>query len=174
MDTLIEVGKLAPDFTLRDLQDEVHSLRDYRGQVVVVNFWSAECPWSARIDEKLMYLLTEWDEDVLLLNIASNASEPLEVLRQAAIERGLKLVLADSDQRVASLYHVQIIPHLFLIDRQGVLRYQGAFDDMTFRQRIPQKHYLQDALEAVMTNAQPEPADTNPYGCALVRYSPIN
>jgi peroxiredoxin len=172
MDSLIKIGKPVPNFSLSDMQGELHCVSDFHGLVVVINFWSAECPWSARIDEKLMHLLSEWDEDVLLLNIASNASEPLEMQRRMAVERGLKYVLTDPNQQVASLYDVQIIPHLFLIDRQGLLRYQGAFDDMTFRQRIPQKNYLQDALEAVMNGDQPDPGMTSPYGCALVRYAP--
>lgn len=119
-----------------------------------------------------MQLLAEWDEDVELLSIASNASEPLEMLRRVASERGLKFVLIDTNQQLASLYGVHIIPHMFLIDMQGVLRYQGAFDDTTFRQRNPQRHYLRDAVHAVMKGEEPDPGQTDPYGCALLRYAP--
>jgi peroxiredoxin len=172
MDTLIKVGEPAPNFTLSDLHGKQRSLSDYYGWIVVINFWSAECPWSARTDVKIMDLLSEWDEDVLLLTIAPNASEPLEILRRVAIERGLNLVLPDPDQRVATLFGARTTPHIFLIDMHGLLRYQGAFDDTTFRQRIPKKQYLRDALDAVMNGEEPDPGVTSAYGCAILRYAP--
>lgn len=172
MDSVIRIGEPAPNFTLPDLEGKQHSLQDYRGIVVVLNFWSAECPWSARTDEKLRDLLAEWDEDVLLISIAPNANEPLEMLKSVAAERGLDIVLHDVGQHVASLYGAQTTPQLFLIDDQGILRYQGAFDDTSFRQRNATKYYLQEALEAVMEGEEPADPETLPYGCAIVRYAP--
>jgi peroxiredoxin len=172
MDTLIKVGEPVPNFTLTDLYGKKHTLSDYRGLIVIVNFWSAECPWSARTDEKLRDLLVERDEDVLLLTIASNASEPIELLSSVAAERSLNIVLHDPYHRVASLFGARATPHVFLIDEQGVLRYQGAFDDTTFRQSSPMKHYLRDALEAVANGKEPDPGMTNPYGCAIMKYAP--
>jgi hypothetical protein len=87
-------------------------------------------------------------------------------------KRSLKIVLADTKQRVASLFGVLVIPHVFLIDRHGLLCYQGAFDDTSFRKRTPTRNYLQDALQAVMGGALPDPAKTDPYGCALMKYAP--
>ena len=49
----MEPGDLAPDFTLPDLDGAPHALSNYRGQVVIVNFWSAECPWAERADSLL-------------------------------------------------------------------------------------------------------------------------
>lgn len=172
MDTIVKIGEKVPNFTLIDLNGQRHSLIDYRGRVVIINFWSAECPWSARTDEKMKELLAELDEDVLLVTIAPNASEPLEMLEKVAAERNLTIVLPDHDQQVATLFDARTTPHVFLIDQQGILRYQGAFDDASFRQRTPQKHYLQDALNAVMKDEEPTPSETVPYGCAIVRYAP--
>jgi peroxiredoxin len=172
MVTVVKVGEPVPNFTLIDLNGKQHSMSDYRGRVVIINFWSAECPWSARTDEKMKDLLAEWDEEVLLVTIAPNASEPLEILTKVAVERSLNIVLPDPDQEVASLFEARTTPHVFLIDKRGMLRYQGAFDDATFRQHRPQKHYLQDALNAVMNDEEPHPSVTNPYGCAIVRYAP--
>ena len=44
----------APDFTLPDLNSDHHSLSDFFGRIVVLNFWSAECPWSSRADQEVM------------------------------------------------------------------------------------------------------------------------
>lgn len=172
MDPVVEVGKIVADFTLIDLQGRQHSLRDYRGWIVIINFWSAECPWSSRTDEKMRNLMTEWSDQVRLITIAPNANESLEFLRRIASERRLNIVLTDPDQQIVSLFGARATPHIFLIDKQGVLRYQGAFDDATFRQSNPQKHYLQDALIALMNDKEPHPTVTTPYGCAIVRYAP--
>ncbi len=171
MDTLIPNHYPAPGFTLPDLDRKTHSLTDYVGKIVVVNFWSAECPGVKRTDHTLVNCLKIWGDSVVLLPIASNANETPEMLTQVAAERGLSFVLHDTGQRVADIYGVQTTPHLFIIDTEGILRYQGAFDDVTFRQREPTQFYVQQAVESLLTGARPDPAQTPPYGCALVRYT---
>lgn len=171
MDALIPTNQPAPDFTLADLNGGKHSLSSYRGRVVVLNFWSAECPHAERSDEELTELLKGWGEEVLLLPVASNVNEPAELLRRVASERGLSVILHDPGAEVADLYGGQTTPHIFVIDREGILRYQGAFDDMTFRQRKPTHNYLKQAVEAVLEGKAPNPAEVRPYGCAVVRYA---
>jgi peroxiredoxin len=167
---LITTGSPAPEFTLPDLTGERHSLADYRGGVVVLNFWSAECPWSERADKIIKPRLTALKPAMSLLSIASNANEPVDEIRKAAAARNVSPVLLDSDQSVANLYQAKTTPHYFVIDARGVLRYQGAPDDATFRQREVTQEYLIEALEALMAGRTPDPEQSLPYGCALVRY----
>ncbi len=169
---MIPNNQPAPDFTLPDLHGRLHSLGDYRGKVVILNFWSAECPHVARVDAELLPLVKAWGEALALLSIAANANERPELIAQVAAQRGLPLVLLDADHKVADLYAAQTTPHLFVVDGQGLLRYQGAFDDVTFRQRTPRQPFLRQALEAVLAGRQPDPSQTPPYGCAIVRYAP--
>jgi hypothetical protein len=58
-----------------------------------------------------------------------------------------------------------------VIDATGILRYRGAFDDVTFRQRTPARFYLKEAVEVLLAGKLPDPAETQPYGCTIVRYS---
>jgi thiol-disulfide isomerase/thioredoxin len=146
-------------------------LEDFQGKVLVINFWSGECPHSARTDQELAALTKDWGDAVVLLNVASNANETIELLREAAAERGLSLVLHDAQQQVADLYEAATTPHLFVVDAQGILRYRGAFDDMTFRKRTPTQSYLRQAVDALLAGRLPDPADTDPYGCTIVRYA---
>lgn len=170
METKIPNDQPAPDFTLNDLSGRPYTLSDLRGKVVILNFWSAECPWAKRADEELMPLMEDWDEAINLLLIASNANEEPDLLKQVAEERDLPVVLHDKNQRVASFYAAQATPHVFVIDEEGIVRYQGAFDDVTFRQKTPTQQYLRDAVDAILAGRQPDPAQTSPYGCAIVRY----
>lgn len=168
MDTVINSSQLAPDFTLPDLGGEQHTLAGYRGKVVVLNFWSAECPWSQRADQRILPMLETWGEDVVLLSIASNANETREQMAQAARQRGISLVLHDSEQVVARTYGAVTTPQVFVIDPQGILRYQGAFDDASFRQPDPTKNYLHWAVEKVLAGERPEPAAIPSYGCTVI------
>lgn len=170
MDPVIAIGAPAPPFRLDDLQGVSHGLEDYRGRLVVVNFWSAECPWAGRADQIMLDAGLPWRQGVVLLSIASNVNEPLDLLEREAAQRGLPLVLRDPHHQVADLYQAVTTPHLYLIDQDGVLRYQGALDDVTFRQRTPTRSFLLEAVEALLAGRQPEPAQTPPYGCAIVRY----
>ncbi len=170
MDTIsLPTHQLAPVFSLPDLQGNLHSLEKLRGRIAILNFWSAECPWAGRADIELVSCLPAWGEQVALWCIACNANEPLELLARVAAEHGLPVVLQDVEHRVADLYHAVTTPHLFLLDRPGILRYQGSLDDVNFRRRTPTHPYLRQAVESLLAGRLPEPAETSPYGCAIVR-----
>jgi len=171
MDSLIQINHPAPDFELPDLEGVPHRITGAQGQVLVLNFWSSECPWAQRGDEILMELKPAWGDRVELWSIASNAIETDEQLALAAEARKHGLVLRDAEHVVADLYGAVTTPHFFLIDEKGVLRYRGAPDDTSFRQREPTVHYLKDAVEALLNGREPNPADTAGYGCTIVRHS---
>lgn len=172
MDPIAEVGSAAPDFELQDLHGETHRLSEYDGDLLLLEFWSARCPWCEEVDEDVAELRESWEADVELLHIASNADEDLKLIRAVAEERGHARVLIDPNQVVADAFGAEITPHFFLIDRQGVLRYQGALDDKDFRVEEASQQYLKDAIQAVRRGEDPKPAETPGYGCALVRYDP--
>lgn len=169
MDSLARVSKPAPAFSLPDLHGKKHSLSGQLGRIVVLNFWSSECPWAQRVDASLVPLRTGWHQDVVYWPIASNANEDPELISGAAARLDLPLVLLDRDQVVADKYGAATTPHFFVIDRGGVLRYAGSFDDVTFRQRTPTRTFLEEAVSALLAGKQPDPSETHPYGCALVR-----
>ena len=76
--------------------------------------------------------------------------------RKAAKARRLPIVLIDADHFVADLYEAQTTPHVFVIDRDGILRYRGAVDDVTFRQRKPTRFFLDEAVEALLEGHLPD------------------
>jgi hypothetical protein len=159
-----------PDFALRDTAGQLHKLSQYRGRLVVVNFWSAECPWSARADAGLLTLTKRFAGRVLILPVASNLSETREMINLLLQERGLDFVLMDEDCRVAEVCGAQTTPHAFILDQGGILRYQGAVDDVTFRKRIPERFYVAEALAALLEGRLPEVQETPAYGCSIVKH----
>jgi peroxiredoxin len=71
----MKIDQAAPDFELPDLDGKMHTLSEYRGNIVIVNFWSCECPHSERADSLMMKSLETWGREVVLLSIAANRNE---------------------------------------------------------------------------------------------------
>lgn len=165
----MEINFPAPDFELPDLNGNLHRLSDHRGRIVIVNFWSCECPHSERTDRAITEKLSQWGSDIAIVYIASNRNETVEDIQKAAEARRLPTVLLDANNRAADLFGAQTTPHVFIIDRDGILRYRGAVDDVSFRQRTPTRFFLNEAVESLRAGRSPAPAETPAYGCAIVR-----
>lgn len=168
----IAVDDVAPDFRLKDLQGVEHRLDDMKGRVVVLNFWSASCPWSLKSDEVISGLDVnwDWDEQVVLWRIASNANETEEEQLRVAREREVEIVLRDGDQSVADLYGAITTPHVFVIDSEGKLRYEGALDDSTWRQPEATRNYMVEAVNSLLAGSEPGVKETAARGCTIVRH----
>jgi peroxiredoxin len=165
----MQLNEPAPDFELPDLNGNLQRLSDYRGKIVIVNFWSCECPHSERTDRSTMACLVQWGGEVEMLSIASNRSESISSVAEAANARRLPRVLIDAEHIVADLYEAVSTPQVFVVDRDGILRYHGAVNDVTFRQRKASRFFLEEAVEALIEGHLPTLEATPAYGCAIVR-----
>ncbi len=116
-----------------------------------------------------MAMLVQWRDDVAMLSIASNRSESAEAVKNAADARRLPTVLIDTQCFVADMFEAQTTPHVFVIDRGGILRYRGAIDDSTFRKRTPSRFFLDEAVEALLEGHLPALTESPAYGCTIVR-----
>ena len=163
----VAVGHVVEDFALPDTGGQAQPLSQYRGQIVVLTFWSAECPVAREYDPYFNDLL---DRQVVVLGIDSNANYGHEEIVQAMGERGVRFpVLRDADCAVADYVGALTTPHVFIVDPDGRLAYAGAVDDRTFRQRKATVNYVDQALEALLAGQTPPVTQTPPYGCTIVR-----
>jgi peroxiredoxin len=169
MDSVARPGEAAPDFELPDLEGMLHRRSSLLGRILVINFWSADCPHSVRADKRLLALKSEWGDRVAVWSVACNRNERMQDLAQAAVERGVEPLLLDPDQSAADRYGVLTTPHIFLIDAAGILRYAGAQDDVTFGQPRPTRSYLGEAAAALLAGQAPPLTETPAFGCAIVR-----
>ncbi|MFQ5509862.1 MAG: peroxiredoxin family protein [Leptospirillia bacterium] len=126
-----EIGYTAPDFTLMDLYDRPVHLSDYRGQVVVLNFWATWCG-PCRIEMPTLQALHEdmKDRPVSVLGVAGDIDGKPQV---APFVEQLQLTfpsLIDAAGTVQDRYFVNALPMTFLIDRDGIIVYKlvGFFD----------------------------------------------
>lgn len=163
------VNAPAPDFALADLNGDVRHLLEARGRIALVYFWSAECGWCAQADPEILALLAGWSPQVMLFTIAPNPNESRQQWLDAVARHGIPFVLPDPGQRITAAYGAEATPHIFVIDSGGILRYAGAYNDVTFRKRQAERNYLQEAVEALLRGELPAVQQTPPYGCAIVR-----
>jgi hypothetical protein len=117
----------------------------------------------------MMACLVPWDGDVVMLSIASNRNESVHVLEEASKTRRLPTVLIDAEHVVADLYEAQMTPHVFIVDREGILRYRGAVDDVKFHHQKATRFFLEEAVEALLDGHLPELTEMPAYGCTIVR-----
>ena len=104
-----------------------------------------------------------------LLSIAANRNESVQMVAEVAKARRISKVLIDAHQVVADKFEAMTTPHVFVLDRAGILRYRGAVDDVTFRHREASQFFLRDAVEALLQGRNPELSETPAYGCTIVR-----
>jgi thiol-disulfide isomerase/thioredoxin len=159
-----------PDISLPDLNGNIHNLSEYCGKLLLLVFWSAECPQSERVDLELEKYMQSWNDLVKIVRIASNRNEPLSMLKEVSELRGLKPIILDSDQEVADLLEAKTTPHCYIFNKNGNLVYQGAFDDLTFRRREAHEFYVLDVIKELLDGKNPAITETQPFGCSIVRY----
>jgi len=112
-------GKVAPDFTVSDGTSSIH-LADYRGKVVLLNFWWSQCV--PCIQEMPGLLELHHDRPDLAILAVSIDEDPNSYTR-FIIRRHVDLItVRDPNQTAARLYHTEGWPETYIIDRKGVVR----------------------------------------------------
>lgn len=115
----IEVGKLAPNFTLENLNGEEISLEDYRGKIIMLNFWATWCPYCVKEMPDMDKLQKENDDLVIL---AVNVKEEKKIAKDYIEEAGYDFeVVLDLKGDVTETYLVGPIPTSYFIDKEGIL-----------------------------------------------------
>jgi peroxiredoxin len=119
----------APEFQLNTLDGQTVRLSDFRGDVVLLNFWATWCGPCAVEMPYLQQVYEEWQGKGLVL-LAVNIGDSADKVAAFMQDNGLSVpVLLDSDGTVATQYGIAGIPRTFLIDQDGIVRLQkiGAF-----------------------------------------------
>ena len=113
----------APDFTLKSLEGSNLRLEEYRGQVVLINFWASWCG-PCRQEMPLLDRLHHRYEDtgfaVLGINVEGEAAPAQEIVDKTKVTFP---ILIDEGQAVSELYNLEAMPSTVVVDRDGIVRY---------------------------------------------------
>lgn len=119
-----QIGRLAPDFTLKDLEGGTVNLRSVidKNKVTILNFWATRCPpCRAEIPEFVEFVKEHQSEKVAL--VAVNLQENSKKVKAFAEVAGMNFpILLDQNGSVAQDYQIYAIPTTFFIDGSGVIR----------------------------------------------------
>jgi peroxiredoxin len=117
----IREGQLAPDFELKDLEDQAVKLSDYRGQVVLINFWATWCSY-CRTEFPDLQRAYEGNRDKGFIVLAVNVQDRKESVQAYAQELGLTFpVLLDPLGRASGPYKARGLPTSYFVDQRGVI-----------------------------------------------------
>lgn len=176
----VAVGEPAPDFTLTDSNGVSHSLADFAGKTVVLEWTNAECPFVVKhYDGKNMQTQQgKWTaEDVVWLTINSSAAGKqghVDGAKANAImtEKGgqQSAYLLDAPGEVGRAYGAKTTPHMYIIDDAGVLRYNGAIDSIpsaNIDDLAKATQYVDVALTQLASGEAITTAVSQPYGCSV-------
>ncbi|MFN2340145.1 MAG: TlpA family protein disulfide reductase [Halanaerobium sp.] len=116
-----EVGMQAPDFTLKNINEEEVSLSDYQGQKVFLNFWASWCPPCREEMPDMQKLHEDHAEEVVIL--AVNVGENKSTAANFMMENKLNFpVLLDTNKNIAQNYLVRGIPTTYFLDQDGIIK----------------------------------------------------
>ena len=173
-------GEVAPEFKGVDSNGVTHSLSEYRGKYVVLEWANRGCPYEQKHYQSgnMESLQKEWTaKGVVWLSILSDPPGEQGYVTPAEENDYLKTMhaaptaaLLDPKGAIGRLYQARTTPHMFVIDPAGKIVYQGALDDKPTPDPASLKgadNYVSDALTAAMVGKPVAVAVTKPYGCAV-------
>jgi peroxiredoxin len=176
--TAKEIGKPAPSFSAETLKGESVSLADLKGKVVVLEWVNFDCPFVKKhySSGNLPTLQeTYGKKDVVWITVNSNAPQGAvdtsAVAARAEKEghKGTHFVL-DPDGTIGKAYDAKVTPHLYIINKEGTLVYNGAIDSIasTDLDDLEKADKLfANALDATLEGKKVENAKNQPYGCGV-------
>ena len=166
-----EVGKPAPAFTLKDETGKTHSLSQYQGKVVVLEWTNPGCPFVQRhYQAKTMQntLQSLSGKNVVWLAVDSTSTDTADTALSWKKEQGFSYpMLRDTEGTVGHAYGAKTTPHMYVIDEKGVLRYSGAIDDDPRGKSATPVNHVKAAVDAVLSGKPVPEASTEPYGCSV-------
>jgi len=175
-----QIGQPAPDFSAQDSKGDSLRLSDYKGKTVVLEWTNADCPYTRKHyssgNMQSVQALAQ-KNGIVWLSIISSAPGKQGYVNGPAADALTEsrhaeptAVLLDPTGSLARMYNAKTTPHMFVIDKNGALRYMGGIDSIATSNPADIAHaepYLKEAMLAVAQGETPPHSVTKPYGCSI-------
>lgn len=165
----LEIGAKAPTFAglpgVDGKECSLDAMKD--AKAIVVCFTCNKCPVAVAYEDRFVEFQKKYaDKGVKFVAINSNKnSENLEVMKTRAEEKGFNFpYVYDASGKLATEYGATVTPHIFVLDGERKVAYVGAFDDS---QQKATKHYVADAVDAILAGKKVELTNTKAVGCGI-------
>ncbi len=167
------VGNEAPDFTLQNYDGNDITLSDYEDMIVVLEWFNYDCP----------FVKYHYEEDNTMIETAdtyknngvewfainsTNYATPKTNKEYAEKHKVPYPILDDSSGKVGRMYDAERTPHMFIIDKGGVIVYEGAIDNAPMGEDVEEyTNYVDQALMELINGKEVSTKETDPYGCTV-------
>jgi peroxiredoxin len=175
-----KIDEPAPNFTLKDSNGEEHSLSDFKGKFVVLEWINFDCPFVRKHynSGNMQNLQKKYTgKEVVWLTICSSAEGKQGYFGNEEInekitshEASMSAYLVDETGEVGQIYSAKTTPHMYIINPEGVLVYAGGIDDKASTDLDDIKtatNYVAASLDVLLAGAQLEMKVSKPYGCSV-------
>lgn len=176
----VNSGQAAPDFSLTGHDGKTYKLSQFKGKHVVLEWFNKDCPYVRKHYNagKMQQLQKSFGaKGVVWLTVVSSAAGKQGHLTAASAKQQLaqekaspRVVLLDPTGKVGKAYNAMTTPHMYVINPQGKLVYQGAIDDKPSASPSSLQGatgWFTNALNASIAGKAVSPATTKPYGCSV-------
>lgn len=170
-----EVGDKATDFSLKNIDGTFVSLSDYKdAKGYIVIFTCNTCPYAIMYEDRIMGLHKKYASmgyPVIAINPNDPQVQPgdsVEKMKVRAQEKGIDYpYLFDAGQMVFPQYGATRTPHVFLLNKERIVKYIGAIDDNPRSAESVGVKFVEEAIAALETGKDPNPSFTKAVGCGI-------
>lgn len=176
----VNVGQPAPDFTGLDSNGKQHSLSQYKGKTVILEWTNHDCPYVKKHynsgNMQALHKDAAANGIVWLSIISSSPGKQGHVSGKQANELTASrnasptAVILDESSEIGLLYGAKTTPHMYIVDKTGQLVYMGGIDNIPSKDEddIPKsKNYVRTALDEMAASQAIKESITRPYGCSV-------
>ena len=173
--TTLKLGDIAPGFSLPGVDGKTYRLEDFSSaKALCVIFMCNHCPYVKATIDRIIAIQRDYaGNGAAIVGINSNETvnhpeDSFDYMVQWAKEKSFNFpYLRDDSQDIARAYGAERTPHIFLFDAQRKLRYTGAVDDNTQDATKAKRHYLREAIDALLAGQAVKDAETHAIGCTV-------
>lgn len=180
----VDVGAMAPDFTLVDTEGNEHTLSAYleEEKIVVLEWFNPNCPFVKKHHKKFNSMAETYQnfEEKNVVWLAVNSGGPgkeghgVEKNQKAIEEYGIAYpVLMDEKGEVGRMYGAKTTPHLYVISAEGMLLYRGPLDEKPSPSELGDENYVIQIVTQILAGEEIDPEDKKSYGCSVKYAKPL-
>ena len=169
----LKTGDNAPEFNLKGIDDEMHSLNDYSKKGLLVIFMCNHCPFVKAKIEAIKELHSKFKDHISIVGINSNDSvkypdDDFESMKNVAKEKGLEIdYLVDETQEIAKKYGAVCTPDPFLFDSEKKLVFHGRIDDAMNPEATVSEKVMVNNIEKFLNGEKIEKDFDPSIGCSI-------
>ncbi len=172
----VKVGQKAPAFSgipahAPNGEETSISLSDVKEDVIVLAFLANHCPAVVAADDRIIDFAADYkDKNVRLVAVSVNdiPEDKLPGIKKHVAEKKINYTYGyDESQAIGKAYGASATPHFFVLDKERNIRYIGSMDDSVMNEAKVTKHFLRDAVDALLAGKTPPVEETAPKGCSI-------